>query len=70
MEVWALEEFSVAHIFQEMLSHDSDHVRAHQDLKLLFGQLKANLTSWNFFFFLHKVVNLANPRVFEEILIE
>ncbi|MBA0648783.1 hypothetical protein Goklo_016430 [Gossypium klotzschianum] len=32
MEVWALEGFGVAHIFQEMLTYKSHHIRAHQEV--------------------------------------
>ncbi|CAN6483012.1 unnamed protein product [Victoria cruziana] len=32
MEVWALEEFGVAHILQEMLTYKSDHIRARQEV--------------------------------------
>lgn len=28
MEVWALKEFDVAHVLQEMLTNKSDHIRA------------------------------------------
>lgn len=63
MEVWALEEFVVAHILQEMLTYKSDHIKARQEVlgtTIIGGTIPKPVdASESFRFLIHELRSLA-----------